>query len=347
MICPEDIASTPILANDAIFFTVIPPETSSVTFFRTLAFCSTLTAAAAPLGVKLSSNMAVAPHFAAISAERASSTSTWIFLYPFFLAEDVSRGDVTGSLLGVGKISAKIISREHATISGVSYAAKIFSIGGCRARTLVREGSTVNPGVAILTVSGQARHVLKCERTALNLVSRMSGIATMTKKMVSAMPAGGPAIYATRKTAPGLRFFDKEAVVAGGGRRHRMSLNSSIMIKDNHLDSGYSIDFLVQKARKKGYKKIQVEVEDARSALIAAKCGATAILLDNFTPKGAAAAVKVLQKARVRKNVTLEVSGGITVKNIASFAKIGVDAISSGQITSSAPAIDLSLEVCP
>ena len=263
-----------------------------------------------------------------------------------FLAEDVSRGDVTGSLLGVGKISAKIISREHATISGVSYAAKIFSIGGCRARTLVREGSTVNPGVAILTVSGQARHVLKCERTALNLTSRMSGIATMTKKMVSAMPAGGPAIYATRKTAPGLRFFDKEAVVAGGGRRHRMSLNSSIMIKDNHLDSGYSIDLLVQKARKKGYKKIQVEVEDARSALIAAKCGATAILLDNFTPKGAAAAVKVLQKARVRKNVTLEVSGGITVKNIASFAKIGVDAISSGQITSSAPAIDLSLEVC-
>ena len=247
-----------------------------------------------------------------------------------FLAEDVSRGDVTGSLLGVGKISAKIISREHATISGVSYAAKIFSIGGCRARTLVREGSTVNPGVAILTVSGQARHVLKCERTALNLTSRMSGIATMTKKMVSAMPAGGPSIYATRKTAPGLRFFDKEAVVAGGGRRHRMSLNSSIMIKDNHLDSGYSIDFLVQKARKKGYKKIQV----------------TAILLDNFTPKGAAAAVKVLQKARVRKNVTLEVSGGITVKNIASFAKIGVDAISSGQITSSAPAIDLSLEVC-
>ena len=109
-----------------------------------------------------------------------------------FLAEDVSRGDVTGSLLGVGKISAKIISREHATISGVSYAAKIFSIGGCRARTLVREGSTVNPGVAILTVSGQARHVLKCERTALNLTSRMSGIATMTKKMVSAMPAGGP-----------------------------------------------------------------------------------------------------------------------------------------------------------
>ena len=108
-----------------------------------------------------------------------------------FLAEDVSRGDVTGSLLGAGKISAKIISREHATISGVSYAAKIFSIGGCRARALVREGDTVNSGVAILTVSGQVRHVLKCERTALNLVSRMSGIATMTKKMVSAMPAGG------------------------------------------------------------------------------------------------------------------------------------------------------------
>ena len=118
----------------------------------------------------------------------------------------------------------------------------------------------------ILTVSGQVRHVLKCD---LLSCIRMSGIATMTKKMVSAMPAGGPAIYATRKTAPGLRFFDKEAVVAGGGKRHRMSLNSSIMIKDNHLDSGYSIDDLVQKARKKGYKKIQVEVEDARSALTA------------------------------------------------------------------------------
>ena len=165
-----------------------------------------------------------------------------------FLAEDVSRGDVTGSLLGVGKISAKIISREHATISGVSYAAKIFSIGGCRARTLVREGSTVNPGVAILTVSGQARHVLKCERTALNLVSRMSGIATMTKKMVSAMPAGGPEIYATRKTAPGLRFFDKEAVVAlAVFGEIEMSLKAHLIMTFKRI---YQFDC---------YKKIQVK----------------------------------------------------------------------------------------
>ena len=191
-------------------------------------------------------------------------------------------------------------------------------------------------------VSGRRCHVLKiCSESSISYEHQQP------RKKNGCLPcqSRGPEIYATRKTALDCVFFDKEAVVAGGGRRHRMSLNSSVMIKDNHLDSGYSIDFLVQKARKKGYKKIQVEVEDARSALIAAKCGATAILLDNFTPKGAAAAVKVLQKARVRKNVTLEVSGGITVKNIASFAKIGVDAISSGQITSSAPAIDLSLEV--
>ncbi len=262
-----------------------------------------------------------------------------------FLAEDIARGDVTSALLGECKISAKIITRERATISGASYAARIFSIKGCRARSLVREGKTVDSGSVILTVSGQARHILKCERTALNLVSRMSGIATMTKKMISSMPADGPAIYATRKTAPGLRFFDKEAVVAGGGQRHRMSLNSSVMIKDNHLDSGFSIEELVQRARKKGHKKIQVEVEDVRSALTAAKCGATAILLDNFTSRKAAVAVKALQKAGMRESIILEVSGGITVKNVASFARTGVDAISSGQITSSAPAIDLSLEV--
>ncbi len=262
-----------------------------------------------------------------------------------FLAEDVSKGDVTCALLGTGKISAKIITREVAVISGASYAAKIFSIGGCSARALVREGKEIKAGSCIVSVTGQAKRVLKCERTALNLASRMSGIATMTKKMISSIPAGGPAVYATRKTAPGLRFFDKEAVVAGGGFRHRMSLNSSVMIKDNHLDSGYGIEELVLLARKRGHKKIQVEVEDASSAVIAAKCGASAVLLDNFTPRGAAIAVKMLQKANVRKNLTIEVSGGITVKNAASYAKTGVDAISSGQITSSAPAIDLSLEI--
>ena len=151
MICPEDIASTPILANDAIFFTVIPPETSSVTFFRTLAFCSTLTAAAAPLGVKLSSNMAVAPHFAAISAERASSTSTW-----------------SGQ-----NFSKNHIARSCNHIWCIICCKNIFN-GGCNVLFIKK----THPGARRLhgkswgcnwqiTVSGQSRHVLKCERTAL------------------------------------------------------------------------------------------------------------------------------------------------------------------------------------
>ncbi|MDI1495567.1 MAG: nicotinate-nucleotide pyrophosphorylase [Cenarchaeum symbiont of Oopsacas minuta] len=259
-----------------------------------------------------------------------------------FLTEDVATGDITAALLDKRHIKAKIITRETAIISGALYAAKIFSIKGSKSRVLVQEGQRVKAGTAVVDVTGQARRILECERTALNLVSRMSGIATMTKKMISAR---GPAIYATRKTAPGLRFFDKKAVVAGGGHRHRMALDSSIMIKDNHLDSGYAIKDLVDIAKKRGHRKIQVEVEDVHSAVLAAKCGATAILLDNFTPRRSIAAVMALQKAGLRNKVTIEVSGGITTRNIKFFAKTRVDAISSGQITSSAPAIDLSLEV--
>ena len=264
-----------------------------------------------------------------------------------FITEDIQNGDVTSILLPKNKITAKIISREDGILAGVKFAGDIFRIKGCNVKIIKKDGAKLKPNQTILQVSGNARTILSCERTALNLLSRMSGIATYTNFLISKIRKKNKKtnLYSTRKTAPGLRFFDKEAVKIGGGHKHRMSLNDMVMIKDNHLLISNSMEDIIKNARKQ-HKQVEVEVENQRDAILAANSGATIVMLDNFSPTQVKKTITALQKKKLRNKVKLEASGGINSKNIATYAKTGVDMISVGSITNSVKGLDLSLEVC-
>lgn len=260
-----------------------------------------------------------------------------------FLAEDIGKGDITSKLLPKKKISVKIISRENAIVAGASYAKEIFKMKGCNARILRKDGSKIKPNQAIMIITGDAGSILTCERTALNLLTRMSGIATQTNELVKKIPKKTK-LYATRKTAPGLRYFDKEAVEIGGGKKHRLRLDEMVMIKDNHIAAGDSLLSLIKKAKKK-YKKFEVEVENTPDAVLAAKEGAAIIMLDNFTPAQIKKTILVLKNKKIRAKVMLEASGGINSKNISRYGQTEVDIISVGSITNSVKGIDMSLEI--
>ena len=263
-----------------------------------------------------------------------------------FLSEDIQRGDVTSALLSNQKIKAKIISREQGIIAGVGFARSLFQLKGCTVRIFKKDGSRLKPNQTVLQVSGNAKSVLSCERTVLNLVSRMSGIATQTNYLVSQIKKYSKKtnLYSTRKTAPGLRYFDKEAVIIGGGHKHRMALDDMIMIKDNHLLLSNSMEDIIKKAQKK-HRRVEVEVENQMDAILAAKYGTAIVMLDNFSPAQIKKTITALQKEKLRNKVKLEASGGINYKNIGMYAKTGVDMISVGSITNSVKGLDLSLEV--
>ncbi len=260
-----------------------------------------------------------------------------------FLAEDLGKGDISSALLPRKKIKARIISRQSAVVAGVKFAKEIFALKGCQVRILKKDGGKIKRNQKILEISGTPQAILSCERTALNLLSRMSGIATQTNELVKKISSKKTKLYATRKTAPGLRFFDKEALLIGGGEKHRMSLDQMVMLKDNQL-SVEPLEKLIKKAKTK-HKKIEVEVENQRDAILAAKSGANIIMLDNFTLKKISRTISALKKLGLRNKVKLEASGGINVSNISRFAKTGVDMISVGSITNSVSGIDMSLEV--
>ena len=261
-----------------------------------------------------------------------------------FLLEDIGKGDITSALLPKKNITAKIISREKAIVAGVRHAKEIFKLKGCNVRIIKNDGSKIKPNQTIMIISGNAGMILTCERTALNLLSRMSGIATQTNHLVRKISNKKTKLYATRKTAPGLRYFDKEAVEIGGGKKHRLRLDEMVMIKDNHIATGGSLIELIKKAKSK-YKKYEVEVENTSDAVLAAKEGATIIMLDNFLPDQIKKTIQVLKNQKLRSKVMLEASGGINSKNIAKYGSTGVDIISVGSITNSVKGIDMSLEI--
>jgi len=260
-----------------------------------------------------------------------------------FLAEDIGSGDITSVLLPKKKISAKIISRENGIVAGAVYAKDIFKLNGCNVKIVRKDGSKIKPNQTIITINGDAGKILTCERTALNILTRMSGIATQTNELVKKIPRKTK-LYATRKTAPGLRYFDKEAVEMGGGKKHRLRLDEMVMIKDNHIAIEGSLLSLIKKTKKK-YRKFEVEVENTDDAVLAAKEGATIIMLDNFSPAQIKKTIQVLKNQRLRSKIMLEASGGINSKNIVNYGKTGVDIISVGSITNSVKGIDMSLEI--
>ena len=263
-----------------------------------------------------------------------------------FLDEDVGKGDITSKLLQKKKIVAKIITREKTIVAGTKFGKEIFALKKCKTRICKVDGKIAKANQTILEINGNAQDILICERTVLNLLSRMCGIATQTNNLKKQIKSTGSRsrIYATRKTAPGLRFFDKEAVKIGGGEKHRMTLNEMIMIKDNHLAVEKSIGNILRRAKKtKG--KIEIEVESQKDAVLCAKLGADIIMLDNFSPYKIKKTIKKLNELRLRNKVILEASGKINSRNITQYAETNVDMISVGNITNAVNGIDLSLEI--
>lgn len=268
-----------------------------------------------------------------------------------FLEEDLGLGDVTTeALIPEGlKSFARIRAKEDGVIAGLEETKILFDLIDLEANGLIKDGDLVKAGTVIMEIFGEARSILMAERTALNLLMRMSGIATATRQIVDAIKASGfkTRVAATRKTAPGLRYFDKKAVVLGGGDPHRLHLDDALLIKDNHLALTGGIEEAIRRAReaKSFTKKVEVEVSRFEEALEAAKAGADAILLDNMAPSEVGRVVKALEEMGLRSKVLLEASGGITQDNVLDYAKEGVDIVSLGSLTHSVKALDISLKV--
>ncbi|MDC0194242.1 carboxylating nicotinate-nucleotide diphosphorylase [Candidatus Nitrosopelagicus sp.] len=262
-----------------------------------------------------------------------------------FLEEDVGKEDITSRLLKKKQIIAKIISREKTIVAGVDFAKQIFELKGCSVKIIKNNGKKISANRSILEVKGTPYSILSCERTVLNLLSRMCGIANETNHLVKLLQKNNSKskLFATRKTAPGLRYFDKIAVEIGGGYKHRMSLDEMIMIKDNHR-SLETLESLIKKAKKTS-KTIEVEVENQKDAILAAKMGVDIIMLDNLTPIQIRNLTQKLKDLGLLKNVKIEASGRINEKNIVAYGKTAVDMISIGKITNSPKGVDLSLEI--
>ena len=270
-----------------------------------------------------------------------------------FLDEDIGTGDVTSKCLIPQDLhsQAQIIckNKKSAIVCGLEEMSLVFDLCRCNTKTLVSDGSWVQKGTVVMTIEGKARSILKAERTALNLLMRMSGIASETRYIKDAIAdlSDSVIIASTRKTAPGLRLFDKKAVTIGGGNSHRIRLDDMILIKDNHLAIIGSVTKSVEVAKKNAASSINIECEakNSNEVIEAISAGADIVMLDNFSPEDAAKIIKEISRMGIREKVKLEISGGITMQNIRDYAKAEPDIISVGFLTHSPKAVDFSLEI--
>jgi nicotinate-nucleotide pyrophosphorylase (carboxylating) len=266
------------------------------------------------------------------------------------LAEDVGQGDVTSEAVVPAGLTAnaEVIAKDAGVVAGIEETVIFAESLGLSVKAEVADGDEIKSGTVIMKISGNARTILSAERTMLNLLSRMSGIATKTRKLTEKLRKANlkAKVAATRKTAPGLLYFDKKAVVVGGGDPHRLRLDDMILIKDNHVAIAGSVEEAVKKAKAaKVNKKIEAEVTSTADALKAAAAGADIVMLDNFSPQQVREAVEALKKAGFFGKVLLEVSGGITEQNLPEYASAQVDIVSMGALTHSVKALDISLEI--
>ncbi len=265
-----------------------------------------------------------------------------------FIREDAPWGDVTTeSVVPDIACRAVIRAKDRGVIAGLEEARRLFEHFGVTVREHTVDGRPVAPGETLLELDGPARSVLLVERTALNIIGRMSGIATRTREAVDAVRAASPEVRvaATRKTAPGLRRLDKKAVVLGGGDPHRYSLSDMVLIKDNHL-ALVPLPEAVRRAKSESlYRTVEVEVETAEDAVTAAGAGADIILLDNMTVDAVSGTVRALAGRGLRERVTLEVSGGVAAGDLAGYAATGIDIISMGALTHTVRNFDVSLDI--
>jgi nicotinate-nucleotide pyrophosphorylase (carboxylating) len=266
------------------------------------------------------------------------------------LDEDLGPGDVTTDLLVPADttVRAALVARSAGVAAGLGLARAVFLEldPGARVDALAQDGDVVAAGSTLLTVHGQARAILSAERVALNFVGRLAGIATLTRRYVQAVEGTGARVVDTRKTTPGLRILDKYAVRCGGGHNHRFGLSDGFMVKDNHRAAlavtGTDLVAAVRAARERlGHgTAVTIEVDEVEQVAQALEAGADAILLDNMTPEELARAVR-----EVDGEALTEASGGITLETVRAAAESGVDLVSVGALTHSAPALDVALEL--
>lgn len=264
-----------------------------------------------------------------------------------YLREDLGAGDVTTMALADAgsRARAVVIAKRPCVLAGLAEAKAVFEHLGATVQLHARDGDVGPPGSEPLSVEGPASAILTGERLALNLLMRMSGIATATRELHDKVAKVNPAcrVAATRKTTPGFRRFEKKAVELGGGDPHRFGLHDAFLVKDNHLLLVPDVADAVRRCRALDPRKfLQVEADRLNQAITAAEAGADAILLDNFSPDDARAAYRHLKSRFPR--LMIEVSGGITPANVADYAD-AADRISLGWLTHSAPAIDFGLDV--
>ncbi|MCE9582422.1 MAG: carboxylating nicotinate-nucleotide diphosphorylase [Planctomycetes bacterium] len=265
------------------------------------------------------------------------------------LAEDIGQGDVTGETLFAPGVKARglLFSKAPGVLAGEWVAEEVFRRLDPRARvkTLATDGSVLRRGTKILEVRSTARALLAGERTALNFVQRLSGIATLAREF--SRRARGTTVLDTRKTTPGMRGLEKWAVAMGGATNHRSGLYDAAMIKDNHLELlGKRADLgpPVKALHGKGVR-VTVEAKSKSEAVAAIEAGADRVLLDNFTPAALAKLIPLLR--RLAPKIEIEISGGVRLETIASFARLRPDFVSVGAITHSAPALDISMDIFP
>ena len=266
------------------------------------------------------------------------------------LAEDVGQGDVTTAAIVQSECTAEaeVIAKAEGVVAGIEETAILAEALGLEVESLVADGEKVTNGQVLMKITGDAASILTAERTILNLLSRMSGIATATKNLTEKIRKAKlkTRIAATRKSAPGLLYFDKKSVIVGGGDPHRLHLDDMVLIKDNHIVVAGSMAEAVKQAKQNASfsKKIEVEVNTPEDALKAAELGVDIVMLDNFSPAKIKELIKQWEKEHFT-GILLEASGGITGENLLDYAETGVDVISMGELTHSVKALDISLEI--
>ena len=261
------------------------------------------------------------------------------------LQEDIPAEDVTTNAVVPAhqKARVQLLCKEEGIVAGLPVFVRAFALldPSVQVELQVQEGQPVTPGQLVAVVEGSARALLSAERVALNFLQRMSGIATYTRRMADLLEGSGIQLLDTRKTTPNLRLFEKYAVKVGGGSNHRYNLSDGVLLKDNHIDAAGGVAQAV--ARAKAYapfvRKIEVEVETVEMALEAVEAGADIIMLDNMTPQQMALAVK-----QIAGRAKTECSGNVTPQKVAQLRDLGVDYISCGALTHSAPILDFSLK---
>ncbi len=268
-----------------------------------------------------------------------------------FLEEDVGQGDITTKLIVPKGTLAKavVVAKSPCVLAGIEEVSVLWEALGLKVRPLKKDGEEAKAGEVVLEVEGDASAILSSERTALNLLTRMCGIATKTRRFVNMLKEAGiegVKIACTRKTGPGLMYFDKKAVEVGGGDTHRLHLDDMVLIKDNHLRVAGGVEQALKLVESSSFsKKIEIEVTKPEDALKAAELGADIVMLDNMSVEDARKAIELLASRGLRDKVLVEISGGICEDNLLDYASLKPDVISVGSLTKYPDPVDLSLEI--